>query len=267
MPTKPEKFLTASAEEFRAAYIASEHNSMYEFVRVVVIPEVAREVREECAGEAAMWREDCRKATARAERAERERDAQERRGDTIAKDREEWWQTALRENREHAETKAALTDAEATIRTLTERLNDAEAARREAVADAERKGAWDALTKLAAEAWTHVMPFPNEESFDVMLLRRRDQHYAPAAPAGVRHDLKIWPQYFDAVASGDKTFEWRKDDRDYRVGDTLRLREWLPDRERYTGREITKRVSYILRGNGFPEGYAVLALAAPQEGR
>ena len=39
------------------------------------------------------------------------------------------------------------------------------------------------------------------------------------------HDLKIAPEYFDAVDSGEKTFEIRLNDRDFKVGDTVVLRE------------------------------------------
>lgn len=39
------------------------------------------------------------------------------------------------------------------------------------------------------------------------------------------HELKILPEYFEAVASGCKQFEIRKNDRDYKVGDQLILRE------------------------------------------
>ena len=44
----------------------------------------------------------------------------------------------------------------------------------------------------------------------------------------ITHELKCHPEPFQAVKRGDKPFEWRKDDRDYRVGDTLWLMEWGP---------------------------------------
>lgn len=45
------------------------------------------------------------------------------------------------------------------------------------------------------------------------------------------HELKILPQYFKAVQNGSKTFELRKNDRRFKVGDTLILREWHPSDE------------------------------------
>lgn len=63
-----------------------------------------------------------------------------------------------------------------------------------------------------------------------------------------RHDLKIWPQYFKAVRSGLKTFELRKNDRDYKVGDSIYFREWNPDTSEYTGDWTRAKITYILDG-------------------
>lgn len=62
------------------------------------------------------------------------------------------------------------------------------------------------------------------------------------------HELKILPQWFADVSTGKKNFEIRRNDRDFKVGDYLLLKEW--DKGRYTGREITKRIQYIYEGDG-----------------
>lgn len=88
------------------------------------------------------------------------------------------------------------------------------------------------------------------------------------------HRLKTWGSAFRAVASGDKTFEYRRNDRDFAVGDEVLLEEWDPAfRNRtdplaghtpgggYTGRVIRARITYVLQGQfGVPADYAVLAL-------
>ncbi len=43
------------------------------------------------------------------------------------------------------------------------------------------------------------------------------------------HELKCHPEYFSRVASGQKTFEIRKNDRDFQVGDIIILKEYDPD--------------------------------------
>ncbi len=63
------------------------------------------------------------------------------------------------------------------------------------------------------------------------------------------HDLKTWPQFFEALVDDIKRFEIRKNDRNYQVGDKLRLREWKPDTEEYTGREVGRVVTYITAFN------------------
>jgi hypothetical protein len=87
------------------------------------------------------------------------------------------------------------------------------------------------------------------------------------AGGGRTHVLKIWPEYFEAVASGAKTFEVRKNDRGFEVGDTLSLHEFEPGSDGgYTGRSVVRRVSYILSSAAFglELGYVVMGLAAPQ---
>lgn len=78
------------------------------------------------------------------------------------------------------------------------------------------------------------------------------------------HDLKTWPEYFEAVESGAKSFEVRWNDRDYRTGDVLRLREWHPGIGKYSGRECTRVVTYVLNGGcwGIQGGYVVMGLEA-----
>lgn len=76
------------------------------------------------------------------------------------------------------------------------------------------------------------------------------------------HLLKTWPEYFEQIFMGRKTFEVRKNDRDFNTGDTLILKEWNPQSGEYTGRELARGVGFILHGNSFgiEEGYCVMSL-------
>lgn len=44
----------------------------------------------------------------------------------------------------------------------------------------------------------------------------------------MNHSLKIWPQYYDRLLTGEKTFEIRKNDRGFQAGDSITLAEWDP---------------------------------------
>ncbi len=88
------------------------------------------------------------------------------------------------------------------------------------------------------------------------------------------HSLKIHPGFWEPLDSRQKTFDVRyAGDRDFAVGDTLRLREWdpnarTPDGEKwntevgYTGREMTRQITYVLGGEqwGLRRDYVVLAI-------
>lgn len=75
------------------------------------------------------------------------------------------------------------------------------------------------------------------------------------------HELKILPEYFEAVADGRKKFELRLNDRDFYAGDTLILKEW--DTKKYTGRQIEVFVTYILYDwmwSGLNEGWCIMSI-------
>jgi len=58
---------------------------------------------------------------------------------------------------------------------------------------------------------------------------------------------KINPQYFKLVKTGQKKFELRLADFKIKKGDTLILQEWNPKLKKYTGRELRKKVKYLLK--------------------
>lgn len=81
---------------------------------------------------------------------------------------------------------------------------------------------------------------------------------------GVIH-LKTHPRFFEPVLMGTKSFEVRKNDRNFAMGDLLVLREWCPASEMYTGRWVTRTVTHVLRGAeaekfGVVPGYCILSL-------
>lgn len=100
------------------------------------------------------------------------------------------------------------------------------------------------------------------------------------------HTLKTLRSYWRALANGTKTFEVRRNDRDFAVGDTLVLECWAPDpdqrlhelhpchkdnpeRHVYASESwatdtarLRFEVTYILHGgdHGIERGYCVLGL-------
>ncbi len=74
-----------------------------------------------------------------------------------------------------------------------------------------------------------------------------------------RHYLKILPEYYILIDEGIKTFEIRFNDRDYKVGDILHLQEFVNGE--YTGRELTKEISYMIDSPDYcKDGFVVLSI-------
>lgn len=93
------------------------------------------------------------------------------------------------------------------------------------------------------------------------------------------HNLKTWPEPFQAIWDGVKPFELRLNDRNYQVGDRLNLREFIPEPPEkfitssphgeyhagYTGRRIEAMVTFVLEGHiaekfGLKPGYCILGI-------
>jgi hypothetical protein len=82
------------------------------------------------------------------------------------------------------------------------------------------------------------------------------------------HELKLWDTFYQEVHDYRKRFELRKSDRDFKVGDTLYLREFNPNNKKYTGRSLMVEVLYILSAEMFhsgPEDMVILSIGEPFE--
>lgn len=82
------------------------------------------------------------------------------------------------------------------------------------------------------------------------------------------HDLKCDSEYFQAVVDGLKPFELRKNDRSFRVGDVIHLRETeYPSSAMavgrpllYTGRELYGDIEYIMAHPALVSGYVAMTV-------
>ncbi len=63
----------------------------------------------------------------------------------------------------------------------------------------------------------------------------------------MRHEKKVWSEWFQKIVDDSKQFELRLADWQCNPGDELVLREWDPVGKQYTGRELTKQVSQVIR--------------------
>lgn len=71
------------------------------------------------------------------------------------------------------------------------------------------------------------------------------------------HILKILPKYYDPVVQGKKTFEIRKNDRDFQVDDWVKLLEF--DGKEFTGNFVNAVITYITPYQQ-REGYVVFSI-------
>lgn len=81
---------------------------------------------------------------------------------------------------------------------------------------------------------------------------------------GPTHELKTWPEPFQAVWEGRKTHEVRVNDRPggFTTEDLLILREWNPGGKVYSGRTVFAVPTYITPGGkfGLPDNLVVMSI-------
>lgn len=151
--------------------------------------------------------------------------------------------------------------------------------------------AWDAFAREAKGCGFEVVHYRMPEERDNRGNRQRQRQAAHGSGWGGEkpippewklaeegrdyHELKTIPPFFADIEKGLKTFEIRKNDRDFRVGDRLLLREFRWDdglrKSDYTGREVWVRVTYLLATSEgwLPPGYVAMAIVPcePEPGR
>jgi len=82
------------------------------------------------------------------------------------------------------------------------------------------------------------------------------------------HELKTDPQPFSASWLGLKTYEIRKNDRDFKIGDQISLRETIYTGNEmkageplaYTGRCLGREITEVRTGYGIKDGWCILGL-------
>lgn len=79
----------------------------------------------------------------------------------------------------------------------------------------------------------------------------------------MHHELEIWPVFFQRHVDGVKPWEIRKNDRNFDTGDIVRLREWDPTHEKYTGHWIQGEILFVMADvMGLKEGYCAFTFKA-----
>ncbi|MFA5003870.1 MAG: DUF3850 domain-containing protein [Candidatus Saccharimonadales bacterium] len=58
-------------------------------------------------------------------------------------------------------------------------------------------------------------------------------------------EKKTWPESYEKILSGEKTYDIRLADWDIQPGDVFVFKEWDPDTKAYTGRKMQRSVGYV----------------------
>lgn len=82
----------------------------------------------------------------------------------------------------------------------------------------------------------------------------------------VEHELKCSSEYFNRIQTGQKTFEIRKNDRNFQVGDVLILRDYCSKNKEYIGYSTPLRARIIYMTDYAQQAdYVVLGIAVEEQ--
>ena len=90
-------------------------------------------------------------------------------------------------------------------------------------------------------------------------IKKECEKYKEINKSYMLHELKINKQYFKEVSNRKKTFEIRKNDREFKVGDFVKLKE-IDENKKYTGNEELFEITY-LTNYAQKENYVVFAIS------
>ena len=82
-------------------------------------------------------------------------------------------------------------------------------------------------------------------------------------------ELKILPDYFWEVINNRKTFEIRKNDKNFKINELIKLREYENENDKYTGGYAIVKILYILDGGsyGLDKEHCVFSFDLREQGR
>ncbi|NCD42803.1 MAG: DUF3850 domain-containing protein [Bacteroidia bacterium] len=83
----------------------------------------------------------------------------------------------------------------------------------------------------------------------------------------MEHELKVKPEYYHSLFTGEKTCEVRYNDRDFQVGDVLILHCIEPTNRFLIDMPLFRTITYVLKGGqyGIHSEYVVLSIHETEE--
>lgn len=122
------------------------------------------------------------------------------------------------------------------------------------------------LSRLPEEAQQEVLVEQREEGItltpSVAKEKRQEVVEYELKEKPMTHELDSYPEQYEAIVKGLKTFMCGFNNQSFRVGDKLKINEFDPETILYTGRFTEVRIIYLQEGgeNDIPEDYVIMSI-------